>query len=58
MTSTVPMALTELSHKVVDSENGTPIGHIELAAIDRRNGSARVCQVLVGDPAYRGRASN
>ena len=36
-------------------KNGTVIGHIELAAIDRRNGSARVCRVLVGDPAYRGR---
>jgi RimJ/RimL family protein N-acetyltransferase len=46
---------SKLIYKVIDSENGTAIGHIELAAIDRRNGSARVCRVLVGDPAYRGR---
>ena len=46
---------SKLIYKVVDSENGTVIGHIELAAIDRHNGSARVCRVLVGDPAYRGK---
>ena len=46
---------SKLIYKVVDSENGTAIGHIELAAIDRHNGSARVCRVLVGDPSYRGR---
>ena len=46
---------SKLIYKVVDCENGTAIGHIELAAIDRRNGSARVCRVLVGDPAYRGK---
>ena len=46
---------SKLIYKVVDSENGTVIGHIELAAIDRRNGSARVCRVLVGDPSYRGK---
>ena len=44
---------SKLIYKVVDSEDGTVIGHIELAAIDRRNGSARVCRVLVGDPSYR-----
>ena len=46
---------SKLIYKVVDSENGTAIGHIELAAIDRHNGSARVCRVLVGDPSYRGK---
>ena len=46
---------SKLIYKVVDSEDGTVIGYIELAAIDRCNGSARVCRVLVGDPAYRGR---
>ena len=46
---------SKLIYKVVDSENGTAIGHIELAAIDRCNGSARVCRVLVGDPSCRGR---
>ena len=46
---------SKLIYKVVDSENGTAIGHIELGAIDRRNGSARVCRVLVGDSVYRGR---
>ena len=46
---------SKLIYKVVDTENGMAIGHIELAAIDRRNGSARVCRVLVGDPSYRGR---
>ena len=45
----------KLIYKVVDSEKGTAIGHIELAAIDRRNGSAHLCRVLVGNTAYRGR---
>jgi RimJ/RimL family protein N-acetyltransferase len=31
------------------------IGHIELNEIDRANGSARVCRVLVGEAEQRGR---
>ena len=48
--------LGKLIYKAVDSENGTAIGHIELAAIDRRNGSTHVCRALAGNPAYRGRS--
>lgn len=36
-------------------ENGTPIGHIELARIDRRNRSATLARVLVGESSQRGR---
>lgn len=41
-------------YKAVLSEDGTVFGHIELGAIDRRNGSTRIGRVLIG-PACRGR---
>lgn len=41
--------------KAVDVESNTSVGHIELAGIDRENGSARVVRVLVGPKEIRGR---
>ena len=38
-------------------EDGASVGHIELARIDRRNRSATVSRVLVGDPSRRGRGA-
>src|SRR5689334_7182495 len=41
--------------KAVDVESGQTAGHIELAAVDRENRSARVVHVLVGHREMRGR---
>jgi RimJ/RimL family protein N-acetyltransferase len=38
-------------------DNGARIGHIELARIDRRNRSATLSRVLVGEPSQRGRGA-
>ncbi len=42
-------------YKAVDSESGETVGHISLTAINRRNRSARITRVLVGDVASRGK---
>ncbi len=39
--------------KVEDKDDHEVIGHIELDHIDRRNRSATVCRVLVGEPSLR-----
>ncbi|KKI92702.1 aminoglycoside adenylyltransferase [Bacillus sp. SA1-12] len=44
-----------LVYKVMDSETGDVIGHISLGKIDRKNKSARVGKVLVGDKNVRGK---
>lgn len=41
-------------YKAVGAESGEVFGHIELGAIDPRNGALRLARVLV-DPARRGR---
>lgn len=43
-----------LVYTVVSKETGDTIGHISLGKIDRRNKSARVGKVLVGDKNVRG----
>lgn len=40
-------------YKVVDSDSHEVIGHCELNDINKNSKSARVCRVLVGDPANR-----
>src|SRR4051794_22371708 len=45
---------SSLAFRGVDVGSGVPLGHIELASIDRRNRSARLARVLVG-PETRGR---
>jgi RimJ/RimL family protein N-acetyltransferase len=42
-------------YKVVASETGAVIGHIELGMINLVHRTASVNRVLLGDPAYRGR---
>ena len=42
-------------YKVVDHETGHIIGHISLGRIDRKNKSARVGKVLIGDRNSRGK---
>ena len=44
-----------LVYKVIDDETGESIGHISLGEIDRKNKSARVGKVLVGDKNTRGK---
>lgn len=46
---------TKKIFKVMDSKTDSIVGHIELASIDYKNESARICRVLVGDPAFRGK---
>ncbi|RNF40782.1 GNAT family N-acetyltransferase [Planococcus salinus] len=43
-----------LAFTVVHQKTGNAIGHISLAKIDRKNKSARVGRVLVGDESVRG----
>lgn len=44
-----------LVYSVLDKETGKIIGHISLGNIDRKNKSARVGKVLVGDKNVRGK---
>ena len=44
-----------LIYKVLDSDTGSVVGHIELGNIDPRNRSVRISRVLVGDISYRGK---
>ncbi|MBM3926176.1 MAG: GNAT family N-acetyltransferase [SAR202 cluster bacterium] len=41
--------------KAVDTDTGKVFGHIELGNIDRKNRSARMSRVLVGEREYRGK---
>ncbi len=41
--------------RVVEKSSGAVIGHIELDLINRRNCSASVVRVLIGEPAMRGK---
>ncbi|WP_257348742.1 GNAT family N-acetyltransferase [Pseudalkalibacillus decolorationis] len=43
-----------LVYKVIYKEEGNVIGHISLGKIDRKNRSARIGKVLVGDKSFRG----
>jgi RimJ/RimL family protein N-acetyltransferase len=43
-----------LVYKVIHKETGNVIGHISLGKIDRKNKSARIGKVLVGDKNMRG----
>jgi RimJ/RimL family protein N-acetyltransferase len=43
-----------LVYKVIHKETGNVIGHISLGNIDRKNKSARIGKVLVGDKNIRG----
>jgi RimJ/RimL family protein N-acetyltransferase len=42
-------------YKVVEQASGRAVGHISLESIDKKNLSARVCRVLVGDDSMRGK---
>lgn len=44
-----------LVYKVTEKDTGVTIGHISLGKIDRKNKSARVGKVLVGDKHVRGK---
>ncbi|PLS03671.1 GNAT family N-acetyltransferase [Neobacillus cucumis] len=46
---------TTLVFKIMDRETRDVIGHISLGNIDRKNSSARIGKVLVGDLNVRGR---
>ena len=41
----------------VDDANGEVVGHAELSRIDRKNLSASISRLLVGDPAARGKGT-
>jgi RimJ/RimL family protein N-acetyltransferase len=42
-------------YKAVDTETGTTLGHVSLGSISRKNRSARISRVLVGNNAERGK---
>ncbi|RHW30920.1 N-acetyltransferase [Lysinibacillus yapensis] len=44
-----------LVYKVIEQDSGDVIGHISLGRIDRKNKSARIGKVLVGEPYVRGK---
>lgn len=44
-----------LIYKVVDTQSGKAVGHVSLGSISRKNRSARISRVLVGDPQQKGR---
>lgn len=44
-----------IPYKVVNKENGNTVGHISLCNIDKRNNSAKIGTVLVGDKGSRGK---
>lgn len=42
-------------YKAVDTDSGNVVGHISLGGISKKNKSARISRVLVGDTAERGK---
>ncbi|RYU82829.1 GNAT family N-acetyltransferase [Hymenobacter persicinus] len=42
-------------YKAVDTQTGATVGHISLGGLSRKNSSARISRVLVGDTQARGR---
>jgi RimJ/RimL family protein N-acetyltransferase len=44
-----------LVYKAVSSVSGNTVGHISLGGISRKNRSARISRVLVGDTSYKGK---
>lgn len=44
-----------LIYKAVSSVSGKTVGHISLGSISRKNSSARISRVLVGDHSYKGK---
>ena len=44
-----------LIYKAVDTTNGKTVGHISLGSISRKNNSARISRVLVGNTCERGK---
>jgi RimJ/RimL family protein N-acetyltransferase len=44
-----------LAFKVIHLESGKTIGHISLGSINRENGTARMCRVLIGDRTMKGK---
>lgn len=43
------------NYKAVDTDSGKTVGHISLGSISRKNRSARISRVLVGDTCERGK---
>jgi RimJ/RimL family protein N-acetyltransferase len=43
-----------LAFKAVELESGKTIGHISLSNINRDNGTARMCRVLIGERSIQG----
>lgn len=50
-----PTCSDALIYKAIDIETGLPVGHISLGSISRKNRSARISRVLVGDNAQKGK---
>jgi len=48
---------TSFIFAAVDDESGDVVGHVELSRVDRRNMSASVSRLLVGDRAARGKGT-
>src|SRR4051812_25440096 len=44
-----------LIYKAIDTNNGKTVGHISLGSISRKNKSARISRVLVGNTCERGK---
>ena len=44
-----------LIYKAVDKETNKVVGHISLGKINRKNKTARICRILVGDEKSRGK---
>lgn len=44
-----------LVYKAIETDTGEVVGHISLGGISRKNRSARISRVLVGDNAQKGR---
>jgi RimJ/RimL family protein N-acetyltransferase len=43
------------AYKVIHLDSGKPIGHISLGSINRENGTARMCRVLIGESMMHGK---
>ena len=44
-----------LNYKVIDSDNRIGIGHISIGSIDRKNMSARLGKIIIGNRDYKGK---
>ncbi|WP_207494113.1 GNAT family N-acetyltransferase [Aridibaculum aurantiacum] len=50
-----PQTSDAMVYKAVSTDTGKAVGHISLGSISRKNSSARITRVLIGDDSFKGK---